>query len=965
MKKIIFNKQSFFNNIKNSIKNLPSYMNQNALYITAFLIPFLIMMVIFVVQKIYPFGERSFLHIDMYHQYFPFLTEFYHKLKSGDSLFYSWNTGLGNNFLALYAYYLASPFNWLCFLVPESYLMEFQSYMVVFKIGLCGWTSCYYFRHHLSTKSPLLLFFSTFYALSGFMAAYNWNVMWLDVIFLAPLVIHGLEQMVLNTETRNRGQAKAPASYSDLFCPEKKYRLYCITLAVSILSNFYMCIMLCIYLVLYFFLVLLPKTEHKSTACKNFAFFSLLAGGIAAILWIPEMMALGLSEFSGSSFPANAKSYFAIFDVLARHCMDVAVEIGLDHWPNIYCSVAVFVLVPLYIICKSIPSREKMGKLILLAFLLISFCSNTLTFLWHGFNYPNSLPCRQSYLYILLLLTICAESALHLQEFTKEELSTVFFGVVVFLVLCQKLVTDDAFTDRSFLLSAVFLCGYVFLINLCRNIEKHSGFAVSSSQTDLYTHTGKQAYSKAGSWIHSPKQHRSKTGSWIPALKQRNSQILLFVFLLLFMLEAGLNTYYTSCPTVSRTDYLKDYDSYYKLVDRNATDPTAFSRFERDNKVTTNDGTLYSYPSASHFSSTVNGLVTAFYEKYGLRTSKVYYRFDGATPLTAALLNTPYTISKTNKQSDTLQQMVDWEGNLFLYKNNYTLPFGYVISGDEINLSKEVIYGEWEASLSEKPEDSEEYEPSLDELTELFVDSEYAKNLVLDDELSDLRGENIPLENQNVLARELGATEDIFTPVETENSGSFSAITIPASGHYYAFSLNKKVTETTAEIRSPEDDEISKLKFKKMNNRYILDLGFRTAGDVITLTAKNNLDLNLVTYRLEEEPFRTLVDNLNNQPFEISSFSSTKMEGTVDVAEAGYMILSLPYDPGWHITVDGEPMEPQLFEGMFLSLPMTEGMHEITLTYMPQGFVVGTIISLLSLGIFIMYCLIDTKRYHR
>lgn len=927
------------------------FINKNALYITAFLIPFLIMMVIFAVQGIYPFGERSFLHIDMYHQYFPFLTEFYHKLKEGDSLFYSWNTGIGSNFLALYAYYLASPFNWLCILVPEAYLIEFQSYMVVFKIGLCGLTSCYYFRHHLNSKSSLLLLFSCFYALSGFMAAYNWNVMWLDVIFLAPLVIWGLEKLVLNNIKHNSHDSEESP-----FLQRTHGKLYCITLTFSILSNFYLCIMLCIYLVLYFLLVLLPKTEHKLTACKNFAFFSLLAGGMASILWIPEMMALGLSEFSGSSFPTDAQSYFAILDVLARHCMDVAVEIGLDHWPNIYCGVSVFALVPLYIICKSIPSKEKMGKLILLGFLLISFCSNALTFLWHGFNYPNSLPSRQSYLYILLLLTICAEAALHLKNFTKEELSTVFFGVIVFLVLCQKLVTDDAFTNRTFLLSALFLLGYALLLNLYRNNFR---------------------------------QHRIKTqsGLFSSTTKHHTSNALVFAFLFLFMLEAGLNTYYTSCPTVSRTQYLADYASHHTLVNKNTTDNTVFERFERDDRVTTNDGTLYSYPSASYFSSTNNGLVTAFYEEYGLKSSKVFYSFDGATPLTAALLNMPYTISKSALRNNDLQQLVDSEKNLFLYKNNYTLPFGYVVGGEEIDASDNDIYKDWEASLAEESEENDEYEPSLYELTELFVDSEYADDVVLDDELADMRGENIPLENQNILAKKLGATEDIFTEVETQNSGISSTITIEETGHYYAFSLNNKVAEATALIESAEiskitadntsvsennvqiytseTQETSTLNFKKMKNRHILDLGFRTAGDVITVTAKDSMDLKLVTYRLEEEPFRDLIDRLNNQPFEISSFSSTRIEGNVNVTEAGYMIFSVVYDPGWNIIVDGKRMEPQLFDGMFLSLPMTEGTHEIELSYCPQGFVTGSIISLLSLGIFVGYYIFKKRNKTR
>ena len=71
------------------------YCRIDRMYLLSFLVPTLIMLVIFIIRKIYPFGERSFLHIDMYHQYFPFLVEFYHKLKNGESLFYSWNTGIG------------------------------------------------------------------------------------------------------------------------------------------------------------------------------------------------------------------------------------------------------------------------------------------------------------------------------------------------------------------------------------------------------------------------------------------------------------------------------------------------------------------------------------------------------------------------------------------------------------------------------------------------------------------------------------------------------------------------------------------------------------------------------------------------------------------------------------------------------------------------------------------------------
>ena len=195
-----------------------------SLYLLAFIIPVAIMLFIFIIRGIYPFGDESFLHIDMYHQYFPFLVEFFHKLKEGDSLFYSWNTGLGSNFLALYVYYLASPFNWLVIFCPENLLIEFITYFIVIKIGLSSLTFTYYLNKHFNRKDFSILFFSIFYAMSGYYAAYNWNVMWLDCIVLAPLIILGLERLV----------------------KEGKYKLYCITLALAILSNYYISIMICI-----------------------------------------------------------------------------------------------------------------------------------------------------------------------------------------------------------------------------------------------------------------------------------------------------------------------------------------------------------------------------------------------------------------------------------------------------------------------------------------------------------------------------------------------------------------------------------------------------------------------------------------------------------------------------------------------------------------------------------------------
>lgn len=197
--------------------------------LAAFCIPAAIMLAAVIEKEIYPFGDRCFLRVDMYHQYVPFFMELHRKLREGGSLLFSWRAGLGANFPALYAYYLASPVNWLLILCPEDFIIEFMTALILVKTGLCGVSFAWYLKRHFGADGYDITLFSVFYALSGFMAAYNWNIMWLDCIYITPVIILGLEMLIY----------------------ENRPFLYCISLAFSILTNYYISIMICIFLVLY------------------------------------------------------------------------------------------------------------------------------------------------------------------------------------------------------------------------------------------------------------------------------------------------------------------------------------------------------------------------------------------------------------------------------------------------------------------------------------------------------------------------------------------------------------------------------------------------------------------------------------------------------------------------------------------------------------------------------------------
>lgn len=838
--------------------------NKRILFLLSFFIPTVVMLIIFGINDIYPFGDRSFLNIDMYHQYFPFLSEFYHKLKNGESLFYSWNTGIGTNFFALYVYYLATPFNWLAILCPEQYLMEFITYLVVIKIGLCGLSFTYYIHKHFQTSSWSILCFSIFYALSGYMAAFNWNVMWLDVVVIAPIVIYGLELLI------NEGKCK----------------LYCLTLAFSIISNFYLSIMLCIFLVLYFFVLLISKDPHKNIDSKSLAFpkleklenfygkaairfsiYSLLAGGMAAILLIPEFVVLSATEYGSSTFPTDVKTYFTTLDMLARHCFNVGIETGLDHWPNIYCGVGIFFLLPLYIINKKIPTREKAPRMILLAFMLISFSTNTLNFIWHGFNYPNSLPCRQSFLYIFLVLVMCYEAFRHIKEYAQNEIAGIYMGAFIFMFLCEKVITDDAFGETTFLYNIVFLVIYAVLLHLYRTSHKHL-------------------------------------------------EIIAVITICILLGEAGYNTYFTSCSTVSRSTYLSNYDTYQELTSSVMEEDGDFFRFEKFARRTQNDATFIGFPAASHFSSTANALAKDFYENYGMKSSKVYYCYDGATPVTAALLNNRYMLYTLDRGEDTIFDLVKKEDKLYLYQNNYSLPFGYMVN-----------------SAFTQP------------LESALVATDTSK--------AD------PISNQNTLVSKLtGNDAQTFVSISVTQNGDHASITIPADGHYYAYSSNTKIDTIHMLYEDNAKD------FKQIDREYILDLGYHTAGTELTFNSENEKSLKLSAYFLNEAALSDFINTLSEQTMTLDSYDETSINGHISVTKPGSLVLSIPYEKGWTVKVDGKKLEAiELFEGAFISIPLTTGEHTISLSFYPVGFNLGIIISLVSLGLFIGLCVLTNKKH--
>ena len=582
-------------------------------FVFAFAVPIIVMIAIYALRGIFPFGEECYLRSDMYHQYCPFFAELWEKIRNGGSLEYSWDIGMGSNFISIYGYYLSSPINWLIALFPKDWMIEMMNIIILLKTGFASLTFAYYLCAHHKKTHLMAACMGILYAMSGYLAAYSWNIMWLDCIVLLPLVVLGLERLV----------------------KEGKGFLYVIALGFTILSNYYIAIMVCVSCVLYFIVILVSEPLNKITfyarAILNFIIYSVLAGGFAAMILLPEVYALGYTASGDFNFPDTLNRYFSFVTVISRHLINVEVHTGLDHLPNIYCGVAVLLLFPLYILSKKISRREKIAKVLLLIVFFTAFNLNIPNFIWHGFHYPNSLPCRQSFIYIFVLLTMCYDALKSIEETKESKISATFWGVALFLLYLGNSFTTEELTIDTLYMSAIFIALYALIILVYKS-------------------------------------------------KKVSQTLTVIIAFALIIIECTVNMEYTGYSTTSRTLYLKDYDSVNTLLDNVEAEDDSFYRTTKIfGYRSKNEGAWHNYKSGSVFSSTAYAHITELYGQLGLEHSTNAYAVNGATPLVYSIFNHKYMFMRGKLTENPLMSYKATEDGMYLYENNYTLPLGFMI----------------------------------------------------------------------------------------------------------------------------------------------------------------------------------------------------------------------------------------------------------------------------------------------
>ena len=174
---------------------LDSSRKRAEVYIIPFFITAIMLFVIFYKVGIYPFGERSLLIWDLRWQYIQFFSWFKQVLTGRGDLFYSFNAGMGNNMIGLYAYYLASPLNLLILFFDD--IQIFVLVLTILKLALAASASAFFIRNRFpAVDNVWTIVLATCYGMMSYGISQKCNLMWLDALYWGISICNTKEKKI-------------------------------------------------------------------------------------------------------------------------------------------------------------------------------------------------------------------------------------------------------------------------------------------------------------------------------------------------------------------------------------------------------------------------------------------------------------------------------------------------------------------------------------------------------------------------------------------------------------------------------------------------------------------------------------------------------------------------------------------------------------------------------------------------
>ena len=401
-------------------------------YILATMLAIIIYLIYLAIMKIYPFGEYSILKSDLYQQYVNFFCYLKEIITNGKSIFFSWNLGLANNFFTTFAYYLMSPLNLGVVFFNYSNMDIFIEILTLVKIILMVNFTILFLEKSYGYKKIEVVLFGLIYAYSSYVICYSFHIMWLDCVYMLPIVL----------------------LFVDKYIKTGKIWPLTIALAYSILTNYYIGYILAFFAGIYYlakYFISEQKDPHQENFATGFSSFikSLLKFLLAIVIAFGIGMIVILPSLSQQSGKMNFEIDLFEFDIdKIRLFINVLFNNYVYMFTQKSCfmfsSTIVILLIPMYYLNKNISWKEKTAFSTIVIFLLLPIVSPFLNKVWHAFTTPNCFNYRYSFTLIFTLI-IMAFREYQNKEFTKKKSFVVTFLVFTILTIIEIILKNAGY----------------------------------------------------------------------------------------------------------------------------------------------------------------------------------------------------------------------------------------------------------------------------------------------------------------------------------------------------------------------------------------------------------------------------------------------------------------------------------------------------------------------------------------
>ena len=240
-----------------------------------------------------------------------------------------------------------------------------------------------------------------------------------------------------------------------------------------------------------------------------------------------------------------------------------------------------------------------------------------------------------------------------------------------------------------------------------------------------------------------------------------------------------------------------------------------------------------------------------------------------------------------------------------------------------------------------------------------------------------------PIQNQNKIVQAMGATSENYLAVlganemkldnmevvdpskpetykriDSSKPGTITYHLVPQSAEDYWVAIPQILSHTDKnKIRVMLNGKNYEFQDKFQQMQFI-QIAHNSVGQPTDLTIEIDSDneYNLSGLRLARSNAalaNRIIQERQLQGIKLTHWDNRSFKGTVNITDGStWMMTSIPYEKGWTVKVDGKVVETAKVWDSLLAYKITPGEHTIEMSYLPDGFVVGFLISILSTSLY-------------